>query len=184
MRRATLRASPPSCRDVPSFFSTPGRISATNTKAAVTSLRSFGLSPPLSAIATSRRKRTEPSTAPVMMNPSCRTPTSASPMMMLARPHTIIPIPICTSANPWYCASRAPATAMRPFESRQAEHDHVVHVHAERADHLRVVAGRLHRGAEVRLEEGIEQRAWHLRPRTAPRPASRHRAARRSSPRR
>ena len=33
---------------------------------------------------------------------------------------------------------------------RQAEHDHVVHVDAERADHLRVVAGRLHRRAEVR----------------------------------
>ncbi len=41
---------------------------------------------------------------------------------------------------------------------RQAEHDHRVHVDAERADHLRVVAGRLHRRAEMRAEEDEEDR--------------------------
>ena len=39
-------------------------------------------------------------TAPVMMNPSWRVPTNASPMMTLASPQTTMPIPICTSAKP------------------------------------------------------------------------------------
>ena len=37
-------------------------------------------------------------------------------MMTLASPHTTIPIPIPTSANPWYCASKAPDSATKPFE--------------------------------------------------------------------
>jgi len=34
-----------------------------------------------------------------------RVPTSDSPMITLAIPSTTIPTPICTSANPWYCAN-------------------------------------------------------------------------------
>ena len=55
--------------------------------------------------------------APAMTKPSCCVPTSASPMITLARPHTTIPIPIWTSANPWYCASSAPASAKHSMAS-------------------------------------------------------------------
>ena len=40
-------------------------------------------------------------------------------MMMLASPQTIIPMPICTSANPWYWVSSAPLSAMSPEDARQ-----------------------------------------------------------------
>ena len=52
------------------------------------------------AIATSRRNRTEPITAPVIISPSYWVPTKASPIMTLANPQTTMPIPICTSAKP------------------------------------------------------------------------------------
>ena len=53
-----------------------------------------------SAIATSSRNRIEPITAPTSSRPICLDPTSDSPMMTLANPHTTMPIPICTSAKP------------------------------------------------------------------------------------
>ena len=64
------------------------------------SFRSFGLSPQRNAIATSKRKSTEPMTAPVMSRPIRWLPTSDSPMITLASPHTTMPMPIWTSANP------------------------------------------------------------------------------------
>src|SRR5438445_167665 len=94
-----------------------GRIRAANTNAAVISFRSFGFSPARRAVATSSRNRTEPITAPAMTSPICCVPTRASPMMTLASPHTTIPIPICTSAKPWYCARSAPESATRPLAS-------------------------------------------------------------------
>ena len=36
-------------------------------------------------------------------------------MMTLAKPQTTMPIPICTSAKPWYWARRAPERPTRPF---------------------------------------------------------------------
>ena len=65
LRRRAAGVSCGRCR------SRSGRTSATNTKAAVISFRSFGLRPPRSAMATSRRNSTEPMTAPVMTKPSC-----------------------------------------------------------------------------------------------------------------
>ena len=81
------------------------------------SFRAFGFKPPRNAMATSSRKSTDPMMAPVTMKPSWRVPTRASPMMMLARPQTTMPMPICTSANPWYWVSSAPDTATSPFDS-------------------------------------------------------------------
>src|SRR5262249_36803098 len=66
----------------------PGSTRATKTNTAVTSLRSLGSRPPRSASATIRRNSTEPMTAPMITNPRSRTPTSASPMITLASPHT------------------------------------------------------------------------------------------------
>jgi len=74
--------------------------SAANTKAAVISLRSFGFSPHLRAIATSSRNSTDPITVPAISSHTARVPTSASPMMTLANPRTTMPTPIWTSAKP------------------------------------------------------------------------------------
>ena len=59
---------------------------------------------------------TAPITAPAISSPSFFSLISASPMITLASPHTIIPIPICTSAKPWNWASIEPERAMKPLE--------------------------------------------------------------------
>jgi hypothetical protein len=46
-----------------------------------------------------------------------------------------------------------------PVRQRQAHHDHVADVDAEGADHLCVVAGGAHGGAQVRAEEHVDQQA-------------------------
>ena len=43
-------------------------------------------------------------------------PKSTSPMMTEARPITIVPTPMPTSAKPLFCATMAPESATRPFE--------------------------------------------------------------------
>ena len=43
-------------------------------------------------------------------------PRTAWPMMTEARPATIMPMPMPTSAKPWYWAMSAPHRATRPFE--------------------------------------------------------------------
>ena len=63
-------------------------------------LQIVGVQTPAQAIATSKRNRIEPITAPTINSPTCREPTSDSPMITLANPHTTMPMPICTSANP------------------------------------------------------------------------------------
>ena len=77
-----------------------GAMSARNTNTAVISLRSLGFSPHRRATATSSRKSTAPMIAPEISKPSERLTTSAYPMMTLANPITMIPMPICTSAKP------------------------------------------------------------------------------------
>ena len=71
----------------------------TNTKAAVISFRSFGFSPTQG----DRHQQPEQHRAHHRADdrePELLEPTSASPMMTLASPHTTMPMPICTSAKP------------------------------------------------------------------------------------
>ena len=110
-------------------------------------------------MATSRRNSTEPITAPVIVSPSVRAPTSASPIITLARPHTTMPIPICTSANPWYCARNAPDKRNEAVRDRQAENDHLSSLTPEGANHLGIVARGAHRGSQVGAEKPVEQQA-------------------------
>ena len=42
-------------------------------------------------------------------------PNKVSPIIIEASPITIIPVPIPTSAKPWYCASTAPEKATKAF---------------------------------------------------------------------
>jgi len=78
----------------------PGATSAAKTNTAVTSFRSLGFNPQRRAIAMRSRKRMVPRITPATVNPRPVRPTRASPRIRLASPQTIIPIPICTSANP------------------------------------------------------------------------------------
>ncbi len=84
-------------------------------------------------------------------------PTRAWPRITLARPQTIMPMPIWMSAKPWYCARIAPESAtsaldiispiviIRPTSTPRAP------------DHPGVVAGRPHRGPEARPQERAQQ---------------------------
>src|SRR3954447_5075957 len=77
-----------------------GTTRAANTKAAVISFRSFGSSPQRSASATISRNRSDPRAEPAIDRPTPPAPTRAWPRMTLARPQTIMPMPIWMSANP------------------------------------------------------------------------------------
>ena len=67
-------------------------------------------------------------------------------MMTLARPHTTMPMPICTSAKPWYCASSAPDSADQAVGQRQPERSIMLPTFTPRARIICVVvAGRPHR---------------------------------------
>src|SRR5262245_16093358 len=92
-----------------------GRTSAKSTNTAVTSLSAFASRPARSAAATRRRKTTVPTRTPVIWRAGPLRPTRASPTMRQASPTTTIPRPICTFANPWYCANSAPERAIRPL---------------------------------------------------------------------
>ena len=141
----------------------PGQDRARNTKTAVTSFRSFGLRPPRSAMATSRRKSTEPITAPVMIKPElphADQRLADDDARQAPDDHADAHLDVGEALILREQRARQRDQAVR---QRQAEHDHVLDVHAERADHLRVVAGGLHRRAEVRAEEHVDQQ----RPTTA-----------------
>ena len=124
--------------------------------------------PPRSAIATSRRNSTEPMTAPAMMKPSCRDADQrlADDDAGQAPDHHAdahLHVGEALVLRQQRAGQRDQAVG-----ERQAEHDHVVDVHAERADHLRVVAGGAHRRAEVGAEEEVEDDADERRPHRAP----------------
>src|SRR5262249_59168399 len=93
-----VASAPPETR-LPRPAKILGKTSAANTKPAVTSLRSFGSSPQRRASATISRNRSEPRTAPEIESPSPPVPTNACPRITLAKPQTIIPIPIWMSAK-------------------------------------------------------------------------------------
>ena len=133
-----------------------GSTSATNTNTAVISFRSFGLRPPRSAIATSSRNSTEPMTAPVMTQPESRVADQRLADDDAGQsPHHHADAHLHVGEALILRQQRA-GERDQAVRQRQAEHDHVVDVDAERADHLRVVAGGLHGGAEVGAEEQIE----------------------------
>ena len=91
--------------------------SAANTKIAVMSFRSFGFSPHRSAMATSSRNSTDPMTVPAMSSPTARVPTSASPMMTLARPRTTIPDAHLHVGEALILRDQRAASATKPFDS-------------------------------------------------------------------
>ena len=80
-------------------------------------------------------------------------------MMTLAKPQTTMPMPIWASANPWYCASSAPDKRTRPFASASPKNAVALDVNAQRANHLRIVAGSAHGGAQCGAEEPIQRQA-------------------------
>ena len=147
-----------------SFATNPGSTSAQKTKSAVMSLRSFGLSPHRSAMATSRRKITEP-----MMAPDDRQAEAARAGQRFANddarqtPHDHADAHLRVGEA---LVLRKQRTGKRDeaVRERETEHDIAFHVGAERADHLRIVTSRPHRRAKVGAEEGKEEKPHHRRP--------------------
>ena len=127
------------------------------TKTAVTSLRSLGSRPPRSASATIRRKSTEPMIAPTITNAQIADADQRLADDDAGQSPDDHPDPHLHVGKALILGQERARHRNQAVRQREPEHDHVVDVDAEGPNHLRVVTGGLHRGAQVGAEEEIEQ---------------------------